>query len=337
MEQATSYDTADDDPAEVGRRLGHDLYRKSISPAAQAWPASVLEGFCHAQSQHVARQRPDRYTRKWLQLRLSAYRRERVVDECITPDFLRRIDVERCPVTRVVLTHGECSDSDWSVDRLNNDGAYAANNLAVMSTRANSAKGARSYSHVFALSERPAASGGLEPVEWLRLAALMLGPCFATQPRLAPAIPLAAPIPSYSVRPAVQQIQHVFTCHAHQQSGKNALIKAFKVAAPDERALARLRAFAEAMHAGLKGLDEAHDVWLKPGLMAAFIAWRACLDERSWGLAGEVSRRLAGSNVVPESRLQSWRLETHGYRSWCHRPRRFRQADSGVGHIPMSP
>ncbi len=56
------------------------------------------------------------------------------------------------------------------------------------------------------------------------MAVLMLGPCFATRPQDAPALPLAAPIPLCSVRLAMQQVQHVFTLQAGTQAGKNRLI-----------------------------------------------------------------------------------------------------------------
>ncbi len=57
--------------------------------------------------------------------------------------------------------------------------------------------------------------------------------------------------------------------------------------------------FSEAMHQGLKGLDHCHDVWLVPDVMTAFLAWRVTLDDASWALAAEISRQLAGGQVVP--------------------------------------
>ena len=84
----------------------------------------------------------DRYVRKWLQLRRSAWRRERIFDPSVTPDFIRRIDVPFCPITRERLTHGTGQESDWSVDRVINDGGYVRGNLVVMSTRANKVKDA---------------------------------------------------------------------------------------------------------------------------------------------------------------------------------------------------
>ena len=306
---------------ETGRRLGHDLFRYRKGPLASSpqrrLSASIREGFDEAAARGLRCEPPDRFVRKWLQLRLGAYRRGRAFDENITPRLLRAMDVAECPVLRIALTHGEQKPSDWSIDRLNNDGAYAANNLAVMSTQANLAKGARSFDEVRALAECGHPTDGLQPIEWLRLAALMLGPCFALRPRLAPVLPLIAPIPAYSVRLAMQQVQHVFTQMARTQAGKNALVKHFKCAAPDERALTRLRALAEAVHTGRKGLAHEGDVWLQAGVMNALQRWRDALDDDAWAVAGEVSRCLAGACRVAPARLQSWRLETRGYVSWA--------------------
>lgn len=238
------------DGIEAGRALGYDLYSRNRIAPSDAWPQSIVEGFAAAAGQAIARPYADRHVRKWLQLRLNAYRRQRLVNDDVTPGLLRQIDVVHCPVTRVALTHGELLDSDWSIDRINNGGGYAANNLAVMSTRANRAKGARRYEDVFALSQRSSANEWLSPAQWLRMAALMLGPCFARCPGAAPAIPLAAPIPNRSLRPAVQQVQHVFTQAARRQAGKNALIKQFKQACATPAGLLRLHRFSEACTRG---------------------------------------------------------------------------------------
>ena len=258
---------------------------------------------------------PDRFVRKWLQLRLNAQRRGRIVTPDVTPDLLRRIDVAVCPVSRIPLTHGELAASDWSVDRLNNDGAYAANNLAVMSTGVNRAKGDRSFEEVRALAEADGASGGLLPVEWSRLAALMLGPCFATRPSAAPLMALNAPIAPHSARPAAQQIQHVFTTMAARAAGKNLLVRRFKAVCRDERSQTALGRLADSVHLGLKAVEFPCDVWLQPSVMPLFVAWRHALDEQAWAMAGEVACVLAGARRVPPQRLDSWRLETRGYAS----------------------
>ena len=299
---------------ETGRRLGHDLFRYRSPAAAGSLPPSVREGFDSASATGVRAQAPpDRYVKKWLQLRMSAWRRGRAFDEGVTPDLLKAMDVATCPVMRTVLTHGERTGTDWSVDRLNNDGAYAANNLAVISTAANRAKGMLSFDEVLPLSSKKSSTDGLTPAQWLRLASIMLGPCFASKPAQAPTLPLVAPVPLYSVRLAMQQIQHVFTNKAATQSGKNHLIKRFRCAGSTERSEARLRMLAEAVHTGLKREEHAHDVWLQDGVMSALLRWRETLDDNAWGRAGEVSRCLAGSRIVSPTRLQNWALSSRGY------------------------
>lgn len=323
----------DTDINEVGRALGHDLYLyfyrcrshdepdpHDRQPRPRAWPPSVAEGFEQARARGLKRQAPDRFERKWLQLRMGALERGRVVAPDVTPALLREIDVAHCPVTRVALTHGERLDSDWSIDRLNNEGAYARNNLAVMSTRANRAKGALDYEAVHGRAQRHGATDGLSPLEWLRLAALMLGPCFVARPGQAPAIPLAAPMPTRTARPAIQMVQHVLTTLALPAAGKNALIKHFRPACADEASRVRFALLAEAVHQGMKGLVYRHDVWLKPGVMAALLRWRETMTDRAWGVAGEVARRLTGSSLVPGRRLESWRIEARGYMQPGKRP-----------------
>lgn len=301
------------DACEVGRALGHDLFRFRIHTDDSSMDAAVREGYAQARGAHTPRRIADRYTRKWLQLRLSAYRRQRIVNDDVTPALLNQIDVTHCPVTKMALTHGSLLPSDWSIDRLNNDGAYVPNNLAVMSTAVNAAKGNMGSEEVYALSGKDQPTQGLMPVEWLRLAVLMLGPCFAARPHLVPVIPLAAPIPSHAVRPAIQQVQQVFTNEVGRPAGKNALIKHLKKSCPDERSELRLRRLADIIHVGMKGLDDRFDVWLRPGVVDAFVEWRDSLDRQSWALAAETSRRLSGATHIPSGRLRTWHLSTGGH------------------------
>lgn len=304
------------DAVEAGRQLGHDLYVGSRLPRHEGWPAAVREGFDAAAFDGLPRSTPDRFHRKWLQLRLSACRRGRVVGDDVTPALLRELDVTHCPVTREALTHGERADTDWSVDRLHNDAAYAASNLAVMSARANRAKGARSFEQVLALSRLDAPTDGLSPAQWLRLAVLMLGPAFATQPHLAPSLPLCAPLPCRSVRLALQQIQRLFTLNAQRPAGKNRLVRDFLPACGTEQARRRLQALADVLHEGLKPLrGDARDwdVWLRPAAMEALDAWRTSLDEASWARAAAIAGMLAGARRETPARLLAWRMPSRGY------------------------
>ena len=305
------------DLVEAGRRLGHDLYRLSRLPCHDSWPIAVREGFAASAAPQGGRLRSDdRFTHKWLQLRLGALMRGRAVAPDVTVELLRRLDVSHCPVTRQPMTHRTRLGSDASVDRLNNDGAYAAANLAVLSSHVNRAKGTRTFDEVWALSQRTRSESGLQPVEWLRLAVLMLGPAHAVQPLDVPALPLCAPLPPTSVRTALQQVQRLLTLNCSVAASRNRLLRGLLPACDSASSQARLRLLADAVHMGLKRLtlaDECWDVWLQPGLMEALVAWRESLGERAWAHTSRAAGQLAGGHPVNRHELAPWRLATRGY------------------------
>lgn len=298
---------------ELGRRLGHDLFTGRARDLDETWPDSVREGYAQAMASAAQRHRTDRYERKWLLLRLNACRRSRIVDEAVTPALLRAIDVQFCPVTRRRLTHGTQGADDWSIDRINNDGAYAPSNLAVLSVRANAAKASLAFDDVIALSRATEPVQGLIPKEWLRMAALMLGPCHAAQPVAVPVIPLVVALPPGLAITPMQLIQHAFASHAGTSRGKNLLAKYFRAACPLEAGRQRLGLLCETLHAAAKPLEHTCDAWLRPEPMAALLAWRSVLDETSWSLAGALASSLVGSRVVDRSRVVAWHLDTRGY------------------------
>jgi len=307
---------------EAGRELGHDYCRLSRLPMQAAWPTPLKEGFAAAAAQGGSRHTPDRFERKWLQLRYSAWQRRRVVAADVTVELLRQLDLTHCPITREPLTHGRGADTDWSIDRLNNDGAYAAANLAVMSTRVNRAKAALSFDEVLrfaTVSHDGPAAAALPATQWMRLAVLMLGPSFATadRHRLAPALPLCAPLPVHSVRLALQQVQRLFTVQAGRPAGKNALVRDFRRACRGEASQQLLRRLADAVHQALKQLGPAEqcwDIWLQPAVMTALVQWRESLGEREWAEAARIAGQLAGGLRVTAASLSPWHLATRGYR-----------------------
>lgn len=172
----------------TGFELGWDYAHHAVTPPIDHLaPGSPLrQGWEAGRASFGSRTlEPTRHVRKWLQLRLNAWRRGRAFEGVqVTPNYLRQIDVERCPITRQALTHGSGEPSDASVDRVRNDGGYAAGNLAVMSTRANAAKGRCSFDDALALMRKAEAQtlgapagaegdlGGLSAVEWARIAVL---------------------------------------------------------------------------------------------------------------------------------------------------------------------
>jgi hypothetical protein len=304
------------DGVELGRRLGHDIFRSSRLPAQPDWPTPVREGFAAAAARGLSRATADRFQRKWLQLRLGAWQRQRAVAEDVTPALLRTLDVSHCPVTREPLTHGLLADTDWSVDRLNNDGAYAPGNLAVVSVRANRAKGTLPFETVLSAAQGDRPEGALTRPQWLRLAVLMLGPAFATRQHLAPLLPLAAPLPVCSVRLAIQQVQRLFTVQAGRPAGKNALVKALLQAAPLEQQRTRLRLLADSVHEGLKQIGpegDCWDVWLQPRVMQALQQWRDSLAAADWARAAQIAGQLAGGQRVTPASLAPWQLASRGH------------------------
>ncbi|MDR5777342.1 MULTISPECIES: hypothetical protein [unclassified Caballeronia] len=106
--------------------IGWDFARFGRAMDTAVRDPAVLQGFAAGREHfRVAQHRPDRFVSKWLQLRINAYKRRRILDAHVTPSYLKRIDSLVCPITLSPLTHGALCETDWSVDRINNNGAYA--------------------------------------------------------------------------------------------------------------------------------------------------------------------------------------------------------------------
>lgn len=173
----------------TGFEIGWDFAHFALAPPApHLLPGSPLrQGYEAGRVSFGTRTlEPTRHTRKWLQLRLNAWRRGRIFEGLqVTPNYLRQIDAAHCPITREALTQATRTPSDASIDRVRNDAGYAAGNLVVMSTRANAAKGDADFELALArmrLAEAtadadppsPAAVelAGLPAAQWARIAVL---------------------------------------------------------------------------------------------------------------------------------------------------------------------
>ena len=166
----------------TGFEIGWDFAHHRLTPP----PDSLADGHPVSQGWRAGAAvfgqrtlKPTAHVRKWLQLRLNAWRRGRAFEGIqVTPHFLSQIDVPVCPITRVALTHASGTGSDASVDRVCNQAGYAAGNLAVMSARANMAKADLDWHGALEVVRQLEASGldrvdGLGPVHWSRLGVLM--------------------------------------------------------------------------------------------------------------------------------------------------------------------
>ena len=155
----------------TGFELGWDHARFRVTPPAAQLSASspVYQGFRAGQGAFGKRARVgDRHVRQWLALRLGAWLRGHAFEPVqVTPNHLAQIDVDHCPITREPLTHGAGLPSDAVVARVRDDAAFAAGNLAVLSTRASQARAACG-----AAAARLVAPEGLDAAQSARLAAL---------------------------------------------------------------------------------------------------------------------------------------------------------------------
>jgi len=156
----------------IGFHIGQDFAHYGRVLAADVHE-SIIAGYQEGLKEK-GKWKSDRYINKWLQLRLNAYARGKLFSDQITPDYIRSLDAETCPITGVQLTHATGKESDWSIDRIANDFDYIPSNLIVMSTRANKAKGDKSADRIIRISESTDANrDGLTADEWKRMAELV--------------------------------------------------------------------------------------------------------------------------------------------------------------------
>jgi hypothetical protein len=127
-------------------------------------------GFHEGQVHFKGKTKPtDIYIRKWLQIRYNALKRSRHFDDEVTPVFLKHIVTPLCPVSRIRMTAGTLTDSDWSIDRIINDGGYSQKNLMVLATSVNQIKGSMSLTEIYERVKCPGIDTRLTHVEWSRM------------------------------------------------------------------------------------------------------------------------------------------------------------------------
>jgi hypothetical protein len=327
------------DPAhqpDTGFELGWDYaHYGTVPPADHLHPLSPVRQGWEAGRDSFGRRtlQANRFTRKWLQLRLNAWSRGRVFEgQQVNPAFLRQIDVAVCPVTREVLTHGTGELSDASVDRVFNDAAYAAGNLAVMSTRANHAKSAYGVDDAMAFVRqievgRLGQIDGLSAEHWARIAVLT---SFATpmpHARAANLPLLVLPPNRLRVLNPVQSLQVMLSLQ-FTRAGHARRCAALAGLMPTAETRYAFNAFmhtllARRLAAGriADAVAERHaveDVWRDPLINQRWQRLALRLTAIECEHIGRVAadRGLAGSGVrwlTAESATDGWALESGGY------------------------
>ncbi|SAL88921.1 hypothetical protein AWB74_08802 [Caballeronia arvi] len=301
------------DVAKTGFDIGWDFARYGRVLDAASSEQSVLAGY-RAGREHfrVPQHLPDRFVSKWLQLRLNAFRRRRILDLEVTPAYLRRIDCAKCPITLIVMTHAALSESDWSVDRINNDGAYAPGNLMVMCVKANRAKGARGYRDVIQLASGNAqgAGRGLSKREWARLACVMVGAAnlTGTSPTL---LPLLTRIPEDSRAPLYFVFQQMLLVSARLATERNRVMKALCRLHPSSERSLVLRCAVERLAVKLKTIAYPYDALSDEGVQRPMRNWFVTMPAASIpGLLQLCSQY--GAERCETAPPDAWALEMSG-------------------------
>lgn len=305
------------DLREIGRKLGYDI----ASYGVELWDDAtkllgVVEGYASRRGEPSVRQDEERrFVRKWVQLRVSALHRGKVVDPKVTPEFLREIDYPTCPVTLESLTHAAREDTDWSIDRVNNSAGYAVGNLVVMSRRANEAKGSKTLCEAVDLARGQTEVQGLTPKQWLRLASLMLGPYAVEERRLIAkhaTLPLATRIPRLSVRSYQQQFQRLLLDAAKDFQA----FRFVKKHLPDAFALARkwtdVEVMIELIRRRLASCEYPYDALVHEDLQLRRVQFFLALSPRERENVQAFVKTWLGGKVSPRESLGSWSLESRG-------------------------
>ena len=139
----------------------HDLYRQDIR-----------NGFEAAKCQQATKIRPDMYERKLLSIQDRGLIKG--LEVTITADNLRyefNKTQGNCPVTDVPFTFAENNDTDWSVDRIDNDRGYCPDNIVIVSVIVNQAKSDLDLSGVIksVLADHQSDNELLSDKEWFQM------------------------------------------------------------------------------------------------------------------------------------------------------------------------
>lgn len=294
----------------VGFDLGWDYARFLGWHPEDEKNKHFLGGFSTAKNRTSSLPHLDRHTRKWLQLRYGAWKRNRVFDLNVTPGFIREIDRPMCPILGTPLTHSTGELTDWSVDRLNNAGGYAVGNLAVMSTQANAAKGNLSLEDILELSRRATTCASLTPLEWKRMVSLLTGPYSVIQEKEL-LLPLCIVPPPFVPLNLFQELQLILVRESHR--AKSPLIAKLQQLCKSRGTLRQFRKVGERLREAQNFGQPFMEVWLHPATFDALLSLYEKLLPAEMERMRVVIERALGSEQVSDDMRQRWALDSRGF------------------------
>jgi hypothetical protein len=164
--------------------LGFDYYRYQlpldIARFATQHREEIRNGYLAAKYQQASRKTPDMFEKKLLSIRDRAL--VKGLEVMITvKDLMHEYEKTKgiCPVTDVSFTFAEKADTDWSVDRIDNDRGYCPDNIVIVSVIVNRSKSNLDLSGLIkgALGDHSQDEEGLSGREWFRMAKFYFKKC----------------------------------------------------------------------------------------------------------------------------------------------------------------
>lgn len=308
---------------EVGRNIGYDYAFAGLRPPPDA-PQAIKEGYLTGRHKKLHKPHDvDMFERKWLRLRYSAWRRNRLFDENVTPDYLKSLYRETCPITRVTMTNGTGTDSDASVERVYNDSAYAVGNLMFMSAGANKAKANRPLEELVEIAVSGKDFEGLPNISWHRLACLanlmqpesgrmLLMPLNLCPPaRLVISNPAALLQDTLSMVACGRAPQKLLIAFRQLSSGK-----VCKRALDETVDILQGAIMRGTQKHGVKNVEWAiEDAWCHPALFARFSSWFVSLSISQVNAMLDLNMKLRHKSLerATDQALNSWAIDTRGY------------------------
>lgn len=179
----------------IGFLIGYDFYRygwhidrnDDLKHLSTEQLKPVLDGYNEAKHTKTSQHKnPDYFQKKLLHIRARAYRKG--IEVSISESDIEQsyhYTKEVCPVIRKPLTFATGEDTDFSVDRVDNDKGYIPGNIFVMSSYANQAKDDVSLEELMLYASSKDADMTnydlypkfveMQPEEWVRLYFWMAG------------------------------------------------------------------------------------------------------------------------------------------------------------------
>ena len=307
----------------LGREIGYEFARLGMRLPEES-ALALREGYAERTGQAAAPS--TRWERKLVRLRASAWRRNRLVDPNVTAQYLEAIQVSYCPITRCELTSGTGTESDATIDRVFNGGAYAVGNLAVMSMKANQAKANLMPLEIVRVALSGSTEEGLSNLEWMRLAALVsasVHPDYMDKP-LQPLPLLVYPPNGLLISNGYVVLQQSFSALAVGWI-REKWVKEFRIACAGKK---RKHAFDDFMVAltyaigrTTRGVSSPElyrfriaDAWAEAIVFELYVALMSGASKEEVGTMISVAQRAQDSlRSVEKESLRAWSVETHGY------------------------